>query len=82
MFRILCIYSYDYLFYSVIYLFNIKHWVSIQSPSRVIYEIALTFLLSFNNDPFFLRGSRFGFHTIINIQNGLQTQICAEEMQL
>ena len=30
----------------------------------------------------FLRGSWFGFYTIINIQNSLQTQICAEEMQL
>lgn len=28
------------------------------------------------------RGSGFGFYTTVNVQNGLQTQICAEEMQL
>lgn len=49
---------------------------------HIIYELALTFMMLFNNDSFFLRGSRFGLHTIIDIQNSLQTQICAEKMQL
>lgn len=80
---IMSVYSYDYILHNIIHLSNPGDWrhlLTVPPEFHINYEVALTFPELYNQQ-FFLRGSRFGFHTIIDIQNSLQTEICAEEMQ-
>lgn len=75
------VYSYDYVLHNIIHsTLETLHLRTVPPEFHINHEVALTFPELYNQ-LFFLRGSRFGFHTIINVQNSLQTEICAEEMQ-